>query len=106
MTGGSQRRVRRISSRDDTASAQVQITDPPDPPLLADGAVLLGLREVKLGILVKNVLACAVDAADCKLRISKLFTCNIVQMARIVKQLRPMSLRFGWYWEESREQKT
>lgn len=64
MTGGSQRRVRRIPSRDDTASAQVQVTDPPDPPLLADDAVILGLGEVEPAILVVDLLACAVDAAD------------------------------------------
>lgn len=65
MTSGSQRRVGRISSRDDTASAQIQVVDPPDAPLFADDAVLFGLLEVELAIfLAAELLACAVYTAD------------------------------------------
>lgn len=64
MTGGSQSRVGRISSRDHTASSQIQVVDPPDQPLPAHDALLLGLHEVDLAILVLDLLACAVYAAD------------------------------------------
>lgn len=84
--GGSQRWVRRISSRNDTASAQVQVTGTPDQPFLADDAVLLSLREIELALLVQDLLTCAIDAADYTIRISKSFTCNLVQIALVGKR--------------------
>lgn len=86
MTGGSQSRVGRISSRDNTASAQVEVLDTPDPPLFADDAVSLGLLEVERVILLAvDLLACAVDAADYTLRVSNLFARKLFQIAFIVE---------------------
>lgn len=89
MTGGSQRRVGCISSRDDTASAQIQVVDPPDPSLSADDAVLLGLLEVELTILLTaDLLACAVETADYVLLVSNFSHVILVQMALIAKHSR------------------
>lgn len=87
MTGGSQRRVTRISSRNDAASAQEQVIDPPDLPVLVDDALLPGSPEVKVAEIVSDLLARTVDAADCTIRISNLFTCNLAQMALVVQAL-------------------
>lgn len=96
MTGGSQRRVRCVSSRNDTAPAQVQVMDSPNQPSLADDAVLLSLREIEAAILVFDLLACAIDTADYAIRVSDSFNCKLVQTALIGKHwLWLVLLRFG-----------
>lgn len=81
VTCRSQRRVRRITSRDDAASAQEQVIDPPHPSSPADDAFLLGLRDVDVVSVIFDRMTCAVDAADCTPRISNSFSFSLVRMA-------------------------